>query len=111
MHIPEKGPIPAHRAGERPAEGLRQSSQANPHSHDSGGPGRDTVRLTDNGREFTRAIDQARSLPDVRADRVAQLKHQLDQGTYRVEGNRIAVSMIDESVENNTVLNRIDTKV
>jgi len=111
MEIPEKGPLLAHATGRRPTEGPQQSPQADLDGIPSSNTKRDTVRLTDRGRELNSVVDQARSLPDVRLDRVMQLKQQLAQGTYRVEGNRIAVNMIDESIENNNVLKHIDTKV
>jgi len=111
MEIPEKGPLLAPATGKRSAEGKQQSPLADLDGRPLSKTSRDTVRLTDRGRELNSAVDQARSLPDVRLDRVMQLKQQLAQGTYRVEGNRIAVNMIDESIENNTVLKHIDTKV
>lgn len=110
MEIPDKGPLHGPVAGERPAEGPQQAPQTHPGKLPSKSAGRDTVSLTAKGREFNNAVDHARALPDVRMDRVMQLKRQLAQGTYRVEGTRIAVGMIDESMENNHVLKQIDTK-
>ena len=110
MEIPDKGPLHAPVAGEGPVEGLQQSQQTDPEEETDNDIGSDTVRLTDKGRDFNSAVDQARTLPDVRMDRVMQLKRQLAQGTYRVEGSRIAVNMMDESMENDSVLKHIDTK-
>ena len=50
-------------------------------------------------------------MSETRVDRVMELKRRLAQGTYRVMGDRIAVKMIDESLENDNVLNHIDTNV
>ena len=108
MEIPEKGPLHGPVAGEKPAEGPQQAPQTDPVPMPA--KSKDTVSLTEKGREFNNAVDHARELPDVRLDRVMQLKLQLAQGTYRVEGNRIAVGMIDESMENDSVLKHIDTK-
>jgi anti-sigma28 factor (negative regulator of flagellin synthesis) len=36
------------------------------------------------------------------------LKRRLEEGTYRLEGRRIAASMINEAVENNHILDHID---
>ena len=110
MEIPDKGPLQAPIAGKRSAEGPQQSSQVDPDEVPDNDVGRDTIGLTDSGRAFNSAVDQARTLPDVRMDRVMQLKRQLAQGTYRVEGSRIAVNMMDESMENDSVLKHIDTK-
>ena len=110
MEIPEKGPLQAPIAGKRPADGSQQQSTQTDPAAASGDTDGDTIRLTDRGRTFNSAVDQARTLPDVRMDRVMQLKQKLAQGTYRVEGRQIAVNMIDESMENDSVLKHIDTK-
>jgi len=109
MEIPHKGPLQAPLAGERTTEGPQQSAQADPEDAVDD-IGRDTIRLTDRGRAFNSAVKQARTLPDVRMDRVMQLKRKLAQGTYRVAGSRAAVNMIEESMENDSVLKHIDTK-
>ena len=49
-------------------------------------------------------------LADGREDRIMLLKRQLEAGTYRVKGHRIAVNMIDEALENNQVIKHIDAK-
>jgi anti-sigma28 factor (negative regulator of flagellin synthesis) len=72
---------------------------------------RAAVRLTEKGFAFADDARPVRSMTETRMDRVMQLKRQLAQGTYRVSGDRIAVNMIDESLENDTVLNHIDTNV
>ena len=109
MEIPDKGPLHGPAAGEKPAEGSQQLSQSHSGKVPTRSIGKDTVSLTDKGREFNNAVDHARALPDVRLDRVMQLKRQLEEGTYRVKGQRIAVNMINETLENNHVLQHIDT--
>jgi flagellar biosynthesis anti-sigma factor FlgM len=109
MEIPEKGALP-------PLTGSNPLTDERPGRLAKGGTvletdGRDTVSLTAKGREFKAAFDQARSLPDIRLERVQLLRQQLEKGTYRVEADRIAVGMIDETVENNSALKHIDTKV
>ncbi len=109
MEIPEKGALPPLPGGDplaedRPERSARVSTVLET-------DGRDTVSLTERGLEFKAAVDRARSLPDIRLERVQLLRQQLEKGTYRIEANRIAVSMIDETVENNSALKHIDTKV
>ena len=70
----------------------------------------DTVSLTEKGRELKTAAQHARLVPDIREDRVMRLKRQLEEGSYRVMGDRIAGNMIDESMENNTILKHIETR-
>ena len=109
MEIPEKSPLPNPPIQNRSAEALlhpaaeSSAAQRRP-SH------KDTVRLTERGREFMAAAEKAHLVPEIREDRVMQLKRQLEEGTYRVKGHRIAVNMISETLENNHVLKHIDTK-
>ena len=110
MEIPDKGPLQAPILMESAVDGPHASPPADAPKGPADSSGKDSVRLTDAGREFNRAVDQVQTLPDVRLERVMQLKQQLAQGTYRVEGRRIAVNMIDESMENNSVLKHINTK-
>ena len=110
MEIPEKGPLPSLPV----REGTKEDGPplpAEPYREQTTTEQRDSIRLTKSGREFKTAVNHAQLLPEIREDRVSQLKRQLEKGTYRVEGDRIAVNMIDEAVENNIVLKHIDTKV
>jgi len=40
------------------------------------------------------------SIPDIREEKVAQLKKQIKNGTYHIEGEKIAARMIKESLLN-----------
>ncbi len=109
MEIPEKGPSQTISAQSRSAEELPQppveTIDVQPKTAE-----RDTVSLTERGHEFKSAVHHARLLPEIREDRVLRLKRQLETGAYRVEGHRIAVNMMDETLENNNLLKHIDTK-
>ena len=109
MEIPEKGPLQSLPARNKLAETLQQPS-AGPTVAQEKTAGKDTVNLTESGREFNAAVQHAHLLPDIREDRVMQLKRQLEEGTYRVKGHRIAVNMIDEALENNQIMKHIDSK-
>lgn len=108
MEIPAKSPLQSLFAANRSAEAL-----PHPPVEPGGTPPRtatkDTLSLTERGREFKTAAQRALRLPEIREDRVRQLKRQLEAGTYDVKGQRIAASMINESLENNHVLKHIDT--
>ena len=109
MEIPEKGPLQALPAQNRPLDDVaRPPAKANRAQINA--EARDTVSLTERGRAFKAAAERAHLLPDIREDRVRQLKRKLEEGTYRVSGRRIAVNMINETLENNQVLEHIDTK-
>jgi negative regulator of flagellin synthesis FlgM len=109
MEIPEKGPLPSLSVKDNSTDNLPSAIGSIAPGQENGNT--DSIRLTKEGREFQSAANQARLLPDLREERVQQLRRQLETGTYRVEGNRIAVNMIDETFENNSVLKHIDTKV
>ncbi|MFO7716034.1 flagellar biosynthesis anti-sigma factor FlgM [Desulfosarcina sp.] len=108
MEIPEKCPLQVPSSQNRPVEEIPQPSVAGagmqPHK-----TAKDTVSLTERGREFNAAVKHARTLPEIREDRVMQIKRRLEEGTYRIVGHRIAANMLDETMENNTVLKHIDT--
>ncbi|WP_372680251.1 flagellar biosynthesis anti-sigma factor FlgM [Desulfosarcina sp.] len=109
MEIPEKGPTQALPAQNRSLEKVtRTPIETNGAQRNA--EEKDTVSLTERGRAFKAAADHAHSLPEIREDRVMELKRKLEEGTYRVSGHRIAVNMINESLENNQVLEHIDTK-
>lgn len=109
MVVSENGLLASLTAPNRPAEALRHLPAGS-----TGVKGstlnQDTVDLTTSGREVNAALKDARSLPDVREDRVTQLRRQLERGTYRVNGHGIAANMIGEALENNQVIKHIDSK-
>ena len=110
MQIPEKGPLQALPVQNRSAEEVPQPP-AEPTDAQNKPTEKDTVSLTERGREFKTAAEHAHLLPDVREERIMQLKRKLEEGTYRIKGHRIAVNMINETLENNHVLKHIDTQV
>lgn len=110
MEIPEKGPLRALSTRDGSVETLLQSS-LEPGRIRSEAAGKDTVSLTETGREFRTAVHHVHGLPEIREDRVMQIKRRLEEGSYRIEGHRIAVDMINETLENNHVLKHIDTKI
>ncbi len=46
-------------------------------------------------RELAKVI---KGLPDIREEKVAELKKQIDQGTYKIDGKKIAFKMIKEFI-------------
>lgn len=111
MEIPENGAFHPNPAEKISADGQHQPSQTEVSKQDGNESRADAVRLTEKGIDFINAVNNARSMAETRVDRVMALKRQLAQGTYRVMGDRIAVNMIDESLENDNVLNHIDNNV
>ncbi|MGD2188214.1 MAG: flagellar biosynthesis anti-sigma factor FlgM [Desulfobacterales bacterium] len=60
----------------------------------------DTVELSDMGKRVQEAHRQLETIPDVREDKVAQLKEQVDNGTYEVDADKVADKMLKESLLN-----------
>ena len=61
----------------------------------------DTVVISDAAKRVHEARKQLDALPDVRADKVSQLKSQIQNGTYEINADKIAAKMIKESLLNN----------
>lgn len=55
----------------------------------------DKVNLSTGGKEFSRIHEILAQTPEVRAEKVAQLKMAIQQGTYSVQGDKIAEKMIE----------------
>ena len=51
-----------------------------------------TVKGFDVARKLIKAV------PDVRDEKVAQIKKQIENGTYKIDGEKIALKMIKESL-------------
>ncbi|PID40380.1 MAG: flagellar biosynthesis anti-sigma factor FlgM [Proteobacteria bacterium] len=110
MDILEKGPLST-----TPAMGAPTLEKRNPEKRylsaaNAPSTPPDTVSLSDLGRAFKSTTGQTQSVPDIREDRIQRIRRQLADGTYRIDGNRLAQSLMEESAENNTVLKQIDTK-
>lgn len=55
----------------------------------------DRVTLSEGAREFARIMERVQQAPDVRADRVAALKQQVDAGEYLVDHTGLAALLAD----------------
>ena len=60
----------------------------------------DTVFISDTAKRIQDAQSQLQSIPDVRADKVAELKSRIENGTYEIKPDQIADKMIRESLLN-----------
>lgn len=71
--------------------GAGRAKQANDNA--SGG---DTISVSRDALLLTEARRTAQSAPDVRADRVAELRAQVSSGTYNIDAQAIAESLVRE---------------
>jgi flagellar biosynthesis anti-sigma factor FlgM len=65
-------------------------------------PGGWDLSLSPQAREkaesFKKALDIARTTPDVREDRVADIKKRIKDGTYKVDSGKVADGMLLEAI-------------
>ena len=91
----------------------QQKSQAMDKARFSGtsvhGPN-DKVQLSDEARAILQASQASGGQPEVRDDKVQQVKMEIENGTYRVEGQKVATDMLKEGFENNLLLQKINTR-
>jgi flagellar biosynthesis anti-sigma factor FlgM len=73
----------------RPEQGAQAKAQAH-----SAGPAA-TVALSSRSRELHGAMAAAKNAPDVRADKVADVRRRIENGTYLVDPTRIARGILD----------------
>jgi negative regulator of flagellin synthesis FlgM len=60
----------------------------------------DTVALSNAAKNIQEAQKQLEAVPDVREDKVAQLKEQIENGTYEIDAEKIADKMLKDSLLN-----------
>jgi negative regulator of flagellin synthesis FlgM len=64
--------------------------------------GADKVRISDRSREIARVRELALASPDIRAEKVAEVKARYDSGDYEVDPDKVADALlrgtIDETV-------------
>ncbi len=60
----------------------------------------DTVVLSDAAKRIQEAKKLLDAIPDIREDKVAQLKEQIDNGTYEIDAEKIADKMLKDSLLN-----------
>ncbi len=63
----------------------------------------DTVVISDAAKRVQEARRQLDDIPDVREDKVAQLRGQIQNGTYEINADKIAGKMIKEALLNDVL--------
>ena len=63
----------------------------------------DNVVLSPQAKKIQEAKKIMGSIPDIREDKVAQIKAQIENGTYHVEEKKLAAKVIKESLLNELV--------
>jgi len=63
----------------------------------------DTVVISDAAKRVQEARSQLDDIPDVREDKVSQLRSQIQNGTYEINAEKIADKMIKEGLLNDVL--------
>ena len=63
----------------------------------------DTVVISDAAKRVQEARRQLDDIPDVREDKVSELRSQIQNGTYEINADKIADKMIKESLLNDAL--------
>ena len=63
-------------------------------------PKTDTVVISETAKRVQDAKARLDAVPDVRSDKVAELKNQIENGTYEIKPDKIADKMIRDSLLN-----------
>ena len=63
----------------------------------------DTVVISDAARRIQDTRRQLDEIPDVREDKVAQLRNQIQNGSYEIDAEKIAGNMIKEGLLNDAL--------
>jgi len=56
---------------------------------------KDQLVLSEHGKEFQVAMNALKEIPEIRADKVEAIKHQIQTGTYVVDAGKIAEKMYE----------------
>jgi negative regulator of flagellin synthesis FlgM len=63
----------------------------------------DTVVISDAAKRVQEARKQLDDIPDVREDKVSQLRNQIQNGTYEINAEKIAGKMLKEALLNDAL--------
>ena len=59
---------------------------------------KDKVVLSDEAKQIQQAKELIDSLPEIRKDRVADIRARIERGEYQIDGEKIASKIIEESL-------------
>ena len=59
---------------------------------------KDSVTISERGKEFQTALKAVMNTPDIREDKVNRIKNDIDSGNYNVSAEEIASKMVDNYI-------------
>ncbi len=81
----------------------KQKTDTSPEKAEKNVAKTDTVELSQTAKELQEAKKQLDTIPDVRMDKVEELKAQIENGTYERNSEEIAEKILKESLFNDMV--------
>lgn len=60
----------------------------------------DRVALSPKAKEIAESAKIIKAMPDIREEKVAAIKEDIKNGTYKIDGQKVAFNMIKESILN-----------
>ncbi len=76
----------------------KAAEEANERSVKKTEPTSDNVQLSSRAKDFQRIKDLVKSTPESRDEKVAEIKEQLNNGTYKTDTGKAAENMINSSL-------------
>ena len=68
----------------------------------------DTVVISDAAKRIQEARAKLDEIPDVREDKVAELKNQIQNGTYQIDADKAAEKLLKEQLGNAAIEDKLD---
>lgn len=59
---------------------------------------KDDISISGKGKDFQATLDAVRSKPDIRQQKVDEIKEKIEAGTYNISGKQIAEKIIDSII-------------
>ena len=78
----------------------KQKTEKTPEKAENTAAKTDTVNISDAAKEIQEVRKELDNIPEVRAEKVEQLKNQIENGTYEIKSEEIAEKMLKDSLLN-----------
>jgi len=84
---------------------VQEKSKVDPSNNKAGNAAvkTDTVVISDAAKRIQEIRSQLDEIPDVREEKVAQLRQQIEEGTYEIKPDKIAEKIIAEGLINDGI--------
>ena len=84
--------------------GSKGSKTAGKETASSGAASSEKVLLSSTGKDIARISDIIKASPDIRAEKVERIKTEIDNGTYSIDGKKIAENILKEILSESSFL-------